>query len=70
MEDDRIVAVGLLTRSELETLGPTFTRAWPIDEATAFDELLAAIDEADSGRRTERNIHCPQSESASASGRS
>jgi hypothetical protein len=30
---DRIVAVGLLTRRDLDLLGPTFERAWPIEEA-------------------------------------
>lgn len=45
--DDRIVAIGLLTRRELNALGPTFDRAWPIDQAPRFDALLRAIDEAD-----------------------
>lgn len=44
---DRIVAVGLLTRRDLDLLGPTFERAWPIEDAPAFGELLRAIDEAD-----------------------
>jgi hypothetical protein len=42
---DRIVAIGLLT--DLSVLGPAFDRAWPVDEAPEFDELLHAIDEAD-----------------------
>jgi hypothetical protein len=49
---ERIVAVGLLTRHELQLLGPTFDRAWPVEEAPAFSELLRAIDEAD--RRLEQ----------------
>ena len=44
---DRIVAVCLLTRHELQLLGPAFDRAWPVEEAPAFNELLRAIDEAD-----------------------
>lgn len=44
---DRIVAIGLLTERDLNLLGPTFERAWPIEEAPAFGELLRAIDEAD-----------------------
>ena len=44
---ERIVAVGLLTRGDLNLLGPTFTRAWPVEEAPMFSELLRAIDEAD-----------------------
>lgn len=43
----RIVAVGLLTKRDLSLLGPTFDRAWPVEEAPAFSELLRAIDEAD-----------------------
>ena len=44
---ERIVAVGLLTQRELNILGPTFERAWPVEEAPSFNELLRAIDEAD-----------------------
>ena len=44
---ERIVAVGLLTQQDLNTLGPTFERAWPVEEVPEFDELLDAIDEAD-----------------------
>jgi hypothetical protein len=45
--NERIVAIGLLTRSDLSLLGPAFDRAWPIEEAPAFDELVRAIDRAD-----------------------
>jgi hypothetical protein len=45
--EGRIIAVALLTEEELDRLGGTFTRVWPIDEVAGFDELLAAIDEAD-----------------------
>jgi hypothetical protein len=44
---ERIVAVGLLTRHELQLLGPAFDRAWAVEEAPAYNELLRAIDEAD-----------------------
>ena len=44
---ERIVAIGLLTQDELGLLGPAFNRAWPVDKAPHFDELLRAIDEAD-----------------------
>lgn len=47
MDQERIIAVGLLTRRDLTLLGPTFSRAWPIEEAPDFDELLTAIDGAD-----------------------
>jgi hypothetical protein len=39
--------VGLLTRRDLNLLGPTFTRAWPVDDAPCFADLLRAIDEAE-----------------------
>lgn len=47
MPQDRIVAVGLLTRHDLDALGPTFSRAWPVEDAPVFSELLRAIDQAD-----------------------
>ena len=47
LPQDRIVAVGLLTTHDLNVLGPTFDRVWPVEEAPSFSELLRAIDEAD-----------------------
>lgn len=47
MSDEPIVAIGLLTSSDVERLGETFTRLWPVDETTDFSELLQAIDEAE-----------------------
>jgi hypothetical protein len=44
---ERIVAVGLLTQRDLNVLGPTFDRAWPVEEAPEFDDLVRAIDEAE-----------------------
>jgi hypothetical protein len=44
---ERIVAIGLLTKHDLTLLGPTFDRVWPVEEAPRFSELLSAIDEAD-----------------------
>jgi hypothetical protein len=45
--EQRIVAVGLLTNQDLELLGNTFKRLWPVEQAPAFTELLRAIDDAD-----------------------
>jgi hypothetical protein len=45
--DGRIVAIGLLTQRDLSLLGPTFDRAWPVEETPSFDELLRAIDDAE-----------------------
>ena len=47
MDREPIVAVGLLTKRDLTALGPTFDRAWPLDQAQEFRDLLRAIDEAD-----------------------
>ena len=47
MDQDRVLAIGLLTRRDLDLLGPTFDRLWPVDEAPAFTELIKAIDDAD-----------------------
>ena len=47
IRDKPIVAIGLLTADDLQALGSTFDRAWPVDIAPCFDGLLQAIDEAD-----------------------
>ncbi len=44
---ERIIAIGLLTRRDLDLLGPTFNRIWPVEEAPDFHSLLRAIDDAD-----------------------
>lgn len=56
MPDERIVAIGLLTLSDLERLGETFDRLWPVDQSTEFADLLAEIDEAD--ERLRQKVHC------------
>lgn len=56
MTSDRIVAVGLLTQRDVNLLGPTFERLWPVEEAPSFSSLLRAIDEADAElQRRERD---------------
>ena len=52
---ERIVAVGLLTMRDLTVLGPAFDRAWPVEEAPSFNELLRAIDDADQRLKAEAN---------------
>jgi hypothetical protein len=45
MEDDKIVAVGLLTQTNLRMLGSSLKVVFAVDEDTAeFDELLQALD--------------------------
>ena len=56
MADERIIAVGLLTRRDVDLLGPTFQRLWPAEEAACFDQLLAAIDVADRDLRHDREV--------------
>jgi hypothetical protein len=46
-EDEAIYPVALVARSELTRLGPAFARSWQVEQAPCFDELLAAINEAD-----------------------
>jgi hypothetical protein len=55
MEQARIIAVGLLTRRDLDTLGPTFSRAWPVEQTPDFAGLLRAIDEADAELTRQEN---------------
>ena len=54
MADDRIIAVALLTRRDVEALGTNFNRLWPVDETPCFQGLLMAIDEADKEFRRSR----------------
>lgn len=55
MSKDRIVAIGLLTDDDLSRLGDAFTRLWPVEESTGFEDLLAAIDQAQERLDEERN---------------
>ena len=55
MTDERIVAIGLLTLGDLERLGETFDRLWPVEEGTEFSDLLREIDEADERLRMKIN---------------
>jgi hypothetical protein len=55
---ERIVAVGLLTQRDVDLLGPTFERLWPVDDTPCFSQLLQAIDEADRPQhRDDRALH-------------
>lgn len=47
MSRERIIAIGLLTQRDVSLLGPAFDRAWPVEDAPDFAELLRAIDDAD-----------------------
>ena len=54
MHSDRIVAVGLLTERDLNLLGPTFKRLWPVEAAPDFSGLLEAIDAAERELRSRK----------------
>lgn len=54
MSDNRIVAVGLLTRRDLELLGGAFSRAFPLEDVPCFEELLQKVDDADASRTSQR----------------
>ena len=47
MPSERFVAVGLLTRRDLDVLGSGFRRAFPLNEDTDFTSLLIEIDRAE-----------------------
>jgi hypothetical protein len=46
-DDKRIVAVGLLTNSDLERLGAGFDRAFPVQEGDDFADLLHQLELVD-----------------------
>jgi hypothetical protein len=46
-EDEPIVAVGLLTQTNVNQLGSSLKKVFPIDETPCFQDLLRAIDAAD-----------------------
>ena len=46
-DQDRIVAIGLLTQRDIFALGHDLSRVYPIDDAPCFGALLEAIDDAD-----------------------
>ena len=46
-DQDRIVAIGLLTQRDVFALGHDLSRVYAIDEMPCFGALLGAIDDAD-----------------------
>lgn len=47
MVEDRIVAVALLTQSQLDRYGSALKNVFPVHETPCFTELPRLIDEAD-----------------------
>ena len=51
MPDERIVAIGLLTKVTCNGSGKPSRGLWPVDQSSDFSELLRAIDEAEENHR-------------------
>lgn len=47
---DKIVSVGLLTQRDLDVLGTSFTRHFPVPRDNAFDDLLRRLDHVEFSR--------------------
>lgn len=45
--NEPIVAFGLLTQGDLDRLGSSFDRSYPVADTPCFGGLLAELDEAD-----------------------
>ncbi|RXD03653.1 hypothetical protein EQZ23_15135 [Sphingomonas sp. UV9] len=54
-DQDRIVAIGLLTQRDIFALGHDLSRVYPIDEMPCFGSLLCAIDDADRAFHRDRD---------------
>ena len=44
---EKVIAIGLLTQRDLDTLGVDLRRVYPVDDLPRFEDLLRSIDEAD-----------------------
>lgn len=47
MADERVVAVGFLSQTDLDQLGSAFTRHFPVEYDDMFADLLAKLDQID-----------------------
>ena len=56
-----MVAVGLLTQDNVELLGSSLGKVWPVDDSPCFQGLLRAIDEAEGSlwREGDSDIQIP-----------
>lgn len=48
---DKIVAIGLLTQSDLDVLGTGFKRLFQIDHDDQFADLIRRLDSIEGGKR-------------------
>lgn len=54
-DQGHIVAVGLLTQADLDRLGGSFSRSYPICDTPSIGDLLWDIDQADRAMRHARS---------------
>jgi hypothetical protein len=47
MADDKIVSVGFLTQRDLDRLGSTFERHFPVADEDIFADLISKLDQID-----------------------
>ena len=52
---DRIVSVGLLTQRDLDVLGSSFTRHFPVPRDDTFADLIRRLDHVEAIPQRERN---------------
>lgn len=52
---DRIVSVGLLTQHDLDVLGSSFTRHFPVPRDDTFADLIRRLDHVEAIPQRERN---------------
>lgn len=57
MGSERFVAVGTLTRRDLDVVGSGFRWAFPLDRSLDFSELLRRVDAADEVRGQQQRVH-------------
>ena len=56
MVPDKIVSVGLLTQRDLDVLGTSFTRHFPVPRDDVFDDLLRRLDQVDFQREASGHV--------------
>ena len=57
MPNIKVIAVGVHTQNDVNQLGDTLARIWPLQDAGGFDELLSAIDDADQASPKFNDLH-------------
>jgi hypothetical protein len=55
VDQEHIIALGLLDGSDRNNMGPALARAYPLEETPCFGALLQAMDDADRELSRERD---------------